>query len=285
MTERRWLSWLGFVLALVSMVFVARQLFALRADLSVLLGNPRLLIVIAACALTYAVSLNLLGYGWAGLILKTRNNALDRQTLMGVFAATSLAKYLPGNVMHYAGRQWLASRYGATQARIAAASVGEVIATLAAGLSAAGGLWLWHIAPLPAGIIAAVIFVICLRFVRHPLIAMFTCALVFFVGNILMLLAMTLVVSANDDAFAMLACAYLLGWAAGNIVPGAPGGLGIRESAFIAVGTQLAIASPALIATLAVAMRLVSIAGDVGFYCFAPYWRYRTALTKSTRPL
>ncbi|MEL7298040.1 MAG: hypothetical protein AAGJ86_10285 [Pseudomonadota bacterium] len=285
MTGRRWLSWLGFVLALASMVFVAKQLMALRTDLTVLLDNPGLLIAVVGCALAYAASLNLLGYGWAGLILTERNNALDRHALMGIFAATSLAKYLPGNVMHYAGRQWLASQRGATQTRIAAASVGEVIATLSAGLTAAGCLWLCHTMPLMAGVIVTVIALLSLRIVGHPLVAMFACALLFFVGNVLMLLTITLVLSGLTDEFAMLCCAYLVGWAAGNIVPGAPGGLGIRESAFITVSAQLTTASPALVAILAIAMRVVSITGDVGFYCFAPYWRHRTALTESSRTL
>lgn len=73
-------------------------------------------------------------------------------------------------------------------------------------------------------------------------------------------------IAANDPG--RLAAIFMVAWAAGFVVPIAPGGIGVRETALIAM------ASPsedmAIIATFALVTRLVTTMGD-GLMGFAGY--------------
>ena len=71
---------------------------------------------------------------------------------------------------------------------------------------------------------------------------------------------------------AQFAAIFLLAWLAGFLIPVAPGGLGVREAALLALGGGVASASALMAAVLA--LRIGSILGDLG-YGLITQWRAR----------
>jgi hypothetical protein len=204
---------------------------------------------------------------------------------MATYAVAQYGKYLPGNVAHYALRHAWSRRYGLSHAGLGLASILEAALLLIAALGltlladarqlrglsmldprvaigllvaliAALGIALhvarrrpllerWHVPALPpTGVLAS-----CL-----------VCCVVFFVVGAGLLDALAHMLGFDVDSFAMLLAASAASWAAGFVVVGAPGGLGVREAVFVALaGGALGETHALLLIGL---FRIVTFAGD-----------------------
>ena len=264
-TERRWLRWLGAAVALAGAAFVVREAWRLRSDIAAMATEPEPLGVVLVGAFLYAGALTLLALGWAGLV-RVGAESVPRGELVRIFASSSIAKYLPGNVFHFAGRQLLAGRLGVPQRRTAAATVTESVATLVAGIAmAAVALAGTRHALVAPALLAAIAVGVAIGH-RRALTAMLGLACAFFLVNQVLVAGIAAVLGASRADLLPLTAVYLISWAAGNALPGAPGGMGVREAAFVSLTDALALAAEPLAVTLAVAMRLISLAGDLLFF-------------------
>jgi len=249
-------------------------------------------------ALTAAVIGGALLYGVAGLLLSSAwyqllgagSATASLRCHHAVYGRTQIAKYLPGNVFHLVGRQVMGRRLGHGQARLALASLLEVLllVLIAAALSLPL-VWRWlDQGMLWVGAFAApVLALIAVRWVRRHDLAFRDLAagadLDFLPADLRLLRAVVLyalfflVVTA---IFWMLALSVsgsgrpaidlagsvpvvALAWLVGFVTPGSSAGIGVREAVLIAAleGTLGAPAS----ALIALALRLVTIGGDVVF--------------------
>lgn len=287
-----WLRVLGWALSLGACFFVVRALVrhatAFReaglalVDLPPLLSILGYVLVTVACAASWKVLTGLYG------------RPLSLASAYAVWGQSQLAKYLPGNVFHIVVRQTLGARAGLRQAAAAAATVTEhaslvLVAILVIALRAATSSL--ELPPLAtwAGLLAVglaalgawpVLETLLRSFERtRPLFAglprpslgrslavMLPAAALhalFFAATGLILVALVAFVSeatATDHALRIVA-AFALAWLLGTIVPGAPGGLGVREAVLT---HQLApILDPGAAAIVAIALRFVTVGGDV----------------------
>jgi hypothetical protein len=269
----------GTLLCLVAIVFLVQRGYALGASLGDGLARIGARAMLLACA-CYAAAAALLGLAWVTLV---RIAAGGRPAAMPLYAShlrSQLAKYLPGNVFHLAYRHVAARRAGVGHAPLALAlgmesslliasaatfSIGVVtdvrVATVApwAHWLAWGGLVLPFVAGFAASIHARR---------THGAAAMPH------------VLRATLVVLAIDLAFFALATAALrslspaaaglpiaswcgwlaLAWLLGYVMPGAPAGVGVRETVLvIGLGPALGEADALVVA---LAYRLVTVVVD-----------------------
>jgi hypothetical protein len=254
-------------------------------------GAP-LLCAILIGAMSYGLAGLLLGAAWREL-LGPAARAVPGRSHQAVYARTQIAKYLPGNLFHFAGRQLLGRRLGHGQAALAFASLAE-----AASLSALAGLLalplVWGRLDLSGGwalVLAALAASGCaLWLVRSargralgvklrltwPACELATLGLGwpqllraaslhagFFVvsGMLLWLLALA---AAGGDARALdpltAIGALALAWLAGFVTPGASAGIGVREAVLILILTGSLGAEASTL--VALAFRLVTTGGD-----------------------
>lgn len=208
------------------------------------------------------------------------------------FLTAQIGKYLPGNFAHLAGRVALAIKDGAPAAPVGLALAAETVLTVAAGLAVAtAGLWLLpglgvklnavlpareDLAVTAALLVAILIAVIAgaLTLRRHGLldplarlglrnvlvVVLIQSAAFVLLGGSLHLVAG---ISAPPGAPPLLlsVVVFAVAWVAGLITPGAPGGLGVRES-IITLGLGTVIGAPAAL-TAALLHRAISVTGDV----------------------
>jgi len=225
---------------------------------------------------------------------------VPRRWHQAVYGRTQIAKYLPGNLFHLAGRQLLGRRLGHAQATLALASLAEaaslsaIAAVLALPLvwrgldllwngalvltalaAAAGSLWLVRTAQgqalrarlrstSPGRRMAA----IGLRWPQVLRAALLHASFFVASGTLLWLLAL----AASDGAALALdpltaTGALALAWLAGFITPGSSAGIGVREAVLIMTLTG-ALGSEAS-TLLALAFRLVTTGGDVVLFALA----------------
>jgi len=264
----KWLRWGGYALLLAALVYCALALWDLGTDAVVERFSLTLWSQIAVAAIAYGAALALLAAGWLTIAVKgATGGAAERgpARMLAIYGPAVIAKYIPGSVFQYGSRQLNGARYGLSQGAMLRASVMEAaihvpMALLCAAVLISGGGWIGLVLLVGGG--GAIV-----RFVEAPTLRAGGYQMAFFACFALVILMLADVgIAANDPG--RLAAIFMVAWAAGFVVPIAPGGIGVRETALIAM------ASPsedmAIIATFALVTRLVTTMGD-GLMGFAGY--------------
>ncbi|ESY15631.1 MULTISPECIES: YbhN family protein [unclassified Mesorhizobium] len=277
----------GVVIAVAAMFFVVRSVYGYADQLYEMLQIPQFIPVVLAGAIFYALVLQLVGLAWFTLLASVGEKAIAPFLALRIFARTQVYKYLPTNVVHLVGRFVVASRLGASKEALSYAQMMEIVLmVLAAGsvallfsfsfvlqagedyginrylASAAylvGGLAAFVLAPIVAGRY----FKQSRRHVTFSMAALSIASYVlFFLANGLIVIVLVHVLYGPTMEWKMVIGVSAAGWLLGFVVPGAPGGLGVREAVFIAGLTTIGI--PAATSTaVAIAHRVVTLLGDV----------------------
>lgn len=274
---RRGLYWAGFGVSLAGVVFVVLRLreYAGQLDLSRLDGAGWA--GISVLSAMYGLSNLLLAFAWWH-ILRSLGATTSRQQAVRIYGISQLAKYVPGNVMHFAGRQGLGLAVNLA-GRVLAKSVFWEIGSL----SVAGALFgllvlplVWVDLPTPLSLatfgsaVLILAFGVCRR-LGHEVGKALGFHLVFLlVSGLVFVGTLALVAEGEGLELSVLpafAGVYVIAWLAGMLTPGAPAGVGIREMVLLFFfGSRL----PELDVLLAVVLsRGVAVVGDVGFFAWA----------------
>lgn len=287
----------GVAVVAGSIIFLVLALRSSWGSIANMLTDTRLLLLALGLSLVYALALYILFASW---FYTLRQNSPARVAFRAgayVYAISNIAKYLPGNVFHFAGRQILGARLGwshaaiarATLLEIAAILIGVVLIILIVGLSSSGDAAVrmifgdespltsyWRNAVIAMLIAAAIAFIIFFRMqLPERLFGVAAKALLVVLGLVtgfFVLYSLIAIVFVNGlpiasaaPPWAMLVIAYLLAWLAGFVVPGAPGGLGVRESVLILLLSINPHGAEAIALALGLGMRFVSTLGDALF--------------------
>jgi glycosyltransferase 2 family protein len=272
--------WIGRGLVLLSVAFLLWKLSELSSQVrdtaAVQIAPQRWVLSI----LLYAVAGILLAVAWraAAAIAGVR---LDLRTACAGVLASQIAKYLPGNVAHLLLRHAHARQAsGASHAGLARAAGVDAALLVVAGSGLALPVLLaslpWATVPPAAGsslgtLLGLGLLMLAIRTARlwgalprtMPLsgelatVAAGTLSYAAFLAVAAVILDGLLpAAAALQDVLPWLA----LAWIAGFMVPGAPGGLGVRE-AILGAGLS-SLVPPADAYAAAIGLRVVTIAGD-----------------------
>lgn len=256
----RLLRWGGAAALAGSLIFIGDRLW--RLDWSTLQPHMSAGLVggVAAGTLLFAAADRALAHGWTALADPER--AFPPSDMRRIYARGVLLKYLPGSVFQYVSRQVEGSKTGIEHKRLAKSAVIEVGLHLVSSMSVAAACLASARSPAIA-IGAAVVVGGASLAARRPLLTALAFQIMAFGA---FAAAAALVGSAVLPAGASLthfAALFLLAWLAGFVVPVAPGGIGVREAALLALAGGTLPAAGLMAATLA--LRASSIAGDLGY--------------------
>lgn len=256
----------------------------------------------AAIALSIAgvlFTIVMIGVMWR-LLLKDQGVELSIRKSVEIIAVSQIGKYLPGNVGHYVGRVALAAHAGVPLGAVVSTTLIEVIWTVAvgAGLAALAAAFLVEslmasvgggIGPLELLLAVGVLsvapwlgilllnrflpnvsrrlnggeLVVLPRLLTAAVVAMLMVFCFVILGLSLALQAWGFFgVEAPDlVTFTLL---FAAAWVVGYVVPGAPGGLGVREAMMVLLFTPVVGAGIAV--GLGITTRLLTVTGDgLGF--------------------
>lgn len=300
----------GRLITILSLVFVGYAIYKLlkNHDAHIKIENwPLFIFVGLLSAIMIAVGVYIQGTAWKSWLDFFVKKKTDLKEALCVYAKANIGKYLPGNVMHYVERNLFAQKTGAPQASIALSSVFEIgsqvlIAIIIAVITAHDKIFKLLDQLLPqdwrkysvilcvAGILvmAVVIFVawhiaavkikkllegysiagVVITLIKAMLLYMS----VMIIGGIVMIVLYRYMGGRPDFRQCMLIISgYVIAWVLGFVVPGAPGGIGVRE--FVLVNVLGPVVGAQLIVTLMVVHRLITIVGDVVAYLVQQFIR------------
>lgn len=200
-----------------------------------------------------------------------------------IYLQSQAMKYLPGNVFHFAYRHTKNLHLGFKHKQLISATFTETFALTAVALILSGLLlfqtnqndWFKHIQQLPDSLIIALqillsaSLIMWMKRVTKGVILWLDlfCYLLYFLGMGAILYLLVAGFQINPQSYFFLVAAYAAAWAAGYLVPGAPGGLGVREAAFILITQPSLVQAEAIM--LIASVRLLSILGEVIMYTFS----------------
>ncbi|MBO9517036.1 MAG: hypothetical protein J7493_03110 [Porphyrobacter sp.] len=257
---RATIKWGGAILLAASFAFIGERFW--RLDWSSL--QPHLsgafLLAIAGAGLLFGLADHALAQAWRTLADPERS--LHSRTATSIYGRGVLMKYLPGSVFQYLGRQVGGATAGLEHGRMARSSVTEVLLHLVASFSVAVVCLLLDMAPIVALTVAGAMGIAAYSSRRSLVTSLVWQFAAFFGFALAAVLIGATVLPAGSSLF-HFAGLFLLAWLAGFVVPIAPGGIGVREAALLALAGAHLPAANLLAAVLA--LRLASIGGDLAY--------------------
>jgi uncharacterized membrane protein YbhN (UPF0104 family) len=210
---------------------------------------------------------------------------------ISVFLYANVLKYLPGNVFHYVGRNKLAIDYSLKNADVALATVIDIILGLGSGFLFSTFFFKDRFKDfVNANIIFALVVIVCLSFVIIKVLLIkkvnvivrihedilkfisvkggFTVLLsiiYYLIQNIftvitVMVVSYVIIGRLSIYDLGILGCGYIFASIIGTITPGAPAGVGVRETVMLAICTNIKIEQ---VTVILIILRIISIIADI----------------------
>lgn len=194
------------------------------------------------------------------------------------FSKTEIAKYIPGNIFHFIGRQALAVKIGILQVEMAKISLllsfllltGTLLTSTLFALLSEGVPSIILVLMGLSSIISLIVLVY--MYPSFPLskkisMNLYLALSIALQGILLAIIVMHQSESFSINLFFLCISIYTVSWLIGFVTPGASGGLGVREGTFIAIISYLQVDIPSDIIIFSVLLvRLINIVVDVGLY-------------------
>ncbi|AQR97822.1 lysylphosphatidylglycerol synthase domain-containing protein [Clostridium saccharoperbutylacetonicum] len=292
---------LGRLITITSFIFIVKMLLSVNIEFNVIRNAKDNLLLLIILVFWCSVGLYLVAYGWSMLIKFIEPREIVNFNLASIYVKANIAKYLPGNVMNLIGRNVLAGKLGFKQISIATSTIMEIIIFGSTTMVLA---FLFSITKLNYMVsiikqyinykVSIVVMIFLILFFTILLLYILknkkkyvnkikkyctmeflklTIRLVFLYGIYFIYLGIMLViilrnvlcVSTNLNNMLQVIGFFVLSYFIGYIVPGSPGGMGVREAVLILlltsiVGENLAIAA-------ALMHRIITITADLVLYC------------------
>jgi len=291
----------GYFLVTLSLLFLTINLVKnLNSIPSFTLGSRGILGLVGATAIS-TITVGILSFAWL-IILKGGGVSLAVKQAFVLMGRSQIGKYLPGNVFHYAGRIALGHQQNISMEALVISTSIETFLIMATGaVVAAAGFFLDNpshaalIGQQSTKVIFTVVFVIVgiaailLITTKFSLAArnwissrlpylhigrittsvlLYIAIFILFGLSISLLLNLVWGVDANLHWY-QFTWGFAAAWVTGFVTPGAPGGVGIRETIFFGLYSQEL--GEGLAMGLSLALRVVTIIGDLSAFALAYY--------------
>jgi uncharacterized membrane protein YbhN (UPF0104 family) len=296
-------KYVGLLITLAAFVFIGKSLFSMHIDMKYL-KNPIFLIVLGLLlSIGYAILVYISSFAWKMTLSFIHKGKISFQEIISVYVKANIGKYLPGNVMHFAGRNILAGKLGFKQLDIAFCSIVEIVMLIftACFLSIILAMqsfqmviknlygkinpfYVFGILIILFIFIAVAIWLFIKKsgfidkykhlFTRNflKLLCKLFCiySVTLIIPGIFLVLIFTFALGCNLSlqTTMIIIAAYTISWVAGFIVPGAPGGIGVRESILLLILSPFYANDIILLA--AILHRISSILGDIIAFVIEP---------------
>lgn len=296
----------GYIITIIALIFILNTFKSMNFDVKYIKNPVSAVLLVIALAIGYAIMVYISSYAWKSILEFIHKDKIPLQEIITVYVRSNIGKYLPGNVMHFAGRNILAGKLGFKQLDITFCSIIEIIMLIFTDcvLSAIFALKNFRtvIKTVFSRIDLNVIYGVSIALVSIIILAViiikkssimdrykhfFTIDFLKLVCKLFCIYGLTLVIpgvflvvilkvalgcSITWQIILITISASTISWVIGFIVPGAPGGIGVRESILLLI--LGAIYTNNIILLASILLRVASILGDVLAFFMEPILRH-----------
>lgn len=295
----KYIKILGKILMILSLIFIVYRLYKMDFNLDFFSHPYRVIVIVLLLSFFVVVNNVINAYVWKRNIDFFSGSKQNVLKVICVYLKANIEKYLPGNVIQYAGRNILGKNEEINQTSLTFSSIMELLGISISAIvfsfmvslqntkSVIKQLWLsieirrTIIAIVAIGVVVLVIcFIVCAKkgylkviqpYIKRKLfnlgvLAFLLYSVNYIISGVLYSLIFLLVLQCKVNFF-QIASTNVLAWLSGYVVPGSPGGIGIREAVLILLlGDDYPME---MVAMSAVILRLCGIIGDFFSYVLA----------------
>jgi len=276
MLLKKTVNYVSYLLVFLSVIFIGYKFYTLQGLVNLTRFFKDHGLVFTVACLVYALNNYLLAAGWR-LILAGLDEKITIKLSVAIFGVSQIAKYIPGNIFQFAGKQVLAVRHNLNSAKVAKSQFLEIILLLLSSLpfSIYVGVYYFLEMGVALSIFTSFLFFLGASFIINRIstnfFRTFSSYMIFmFVSGLMFFLIVTSTIKVNStlslDAFFL--CSFVAAWLIGFIMPGSPAGLGVRESILILLLFPV-FRDQSLVFNAAILTRLVTVIGDLIFFIFS----------------
>lgn len=304
----KYLNWFGRGLVLISLVFIFQKFWQFRDNLLETTSLKSVWLVLVGISILYGFLKFIHAYGWYFLLQINKKNVKKITTLdaLIVFGKTHIAKYIPGNIFHYTSRHIFAKEHDLSDSYLLKTTFLEIfivvsIASLFSLFSIPHAIKVLKpsiyfqdyrlILTICAIMVSFVVLVLVFRnyLIKKNfqkinfkiLVQTYSLYSIFYCINFLFFIYILILISNQElieiFKYFQLIGEYSIAWLLGFIIPGAPGGIGIREAVLLGLLSNKIDNSTLLLAIIL--FRIVTVTGDfLHFLSTITLERYREHL-------
>ncbi len=292
MTKSKILNIFKLVIILLSFWFIGEKFWVHHNWLRTSALNYELLITIFVCSIIYGLSEFLLSFAWRRLLKMCGHKDISANICNRIYGKSQIAKYIPGNVFHVVGRHILGSQAGIKNIVLAGATIYEILGLISISvLIGFSGMIMFGLSNIYFSLYQIILILFSTIFITSLITALapylmslrgiilpyrgiwdtvidiskvYVFYFIFFlIAGLLLVIIVNLFLDIDINTTAKLVVIFSIAWLAGFIIPGAPGGIGVREAVIIFFITP--IIGEAQSVAIAIALRFVTLLGDVWF--------------------
>lgn len=274
-TYKKYLLFLGGAIGIAGVIFVVGRLYkyADQINFDNFSAIDALLFLFLGCL--YGAANLLLAVAWQR-VLAFLEIQVKTIWVIRAYGISQLAKYVPGNIFQFAGRQAIGMAAGISGSRLLKSAAYESIIFIFGGVFF--GILiiplLWDAVSELTILLCFVVLIISIgwflsRHLSHNLaIAWWLHSSFLAISGIVFWVTLLIVMPENYLAVspATICGAYVLAWLAGLVTPGAPAGVGVREAVLLFFLVN--VVAPGDMVVAVVIGRMVTVTGDLLFFIF-----------------
>lgn len=263
------------VASLYFLIKVSIQNFQKIKEIS-LFNKQLVLWFLLVSVILYTLLLTVLAKSWK-TILETIDGRNINYWILIIYLKSLIYKYLPGNVFHYASRQIAANQRGIKHSTLLQSNIYEAFFLILAAAFFSlffldqWELWQNYFVGYLLIIMGFIILIIIYSYRKTKIIKIFLNSMpyymLYFIGIGTLCFYVVNFITHNNLPFMQCIALYSIAWIAGFVIPGAPGGIGVRESMFIMLSNNL-ISQPEAIFVITL-LRVSTTLGELFAYIIA----------------
>ena len=290
---------IGSFLACIAVIFIGYKLYHMEIDYKTIFQGDNVAKLLLL-SLLYGLSILVLCIPWKCLVTILTGQKIEFHEAAFIWNKANIMKYIPGNIFQYVARNEIAEIKGISHITVAFATMLDVVINLAGVLLIAAifywqGIWkgiefIRQYGEYRIVILLLVLAVIVIYIFRKKIVEIlnrirkltikqiYKCILsgAFYsiwaiCASIIFLLILIWILDADlgSQNLLVIAGAFLLSWIIGFILPGVPGGIGVREAAIAMLLYSNGAVREEVILSGIVTYRIVNIIGDLWGVVFA----------------
>jgi len=282
--KMQFLKFTIFIFSITFLVYVMSHSYS-NIKSSIIFQRKQIFVETALLSFVYAFSLFWVAFGWKR-ILEVLSHIEIPSYFIWIWLKSNVYKYLPGNVFNYVSRQIIARKVGVSHKILMQSNLIETLLLGIVSLLLSGIILMMFYGFLVnkyfqflniyyVGFELLVAFVVLLYLSKYKNInitrywSIMAFYFLFFLGIGVIAWYILNFQMGLKFSFLLITAIYSFAWLVGFVTPGAPGGLGVRESVFVVLSNGVLGEADAVV--LSLMLRFVSILGEILLYFIAQY--------------
>lgn len=273
-----------FIASIIFLVYIVNLSFKEIKD-SIVFVRKNIFLELISLSVLYAFFLYFVALSWYYILRQLSQKNISFQ-LVWIWLQSNIYRYIPGNIFHYASRQFIANKNGITHANLIKSNFIEgflivltsflfssIILSMISDMKVdeynfvIDDVYIYFGIFLSFGISLYVWLYRGVKFTEYFIsisLYLFFFLGLGFISYIVINYQMNIGLS-----YLLITAIYTISWLVGFVTPGAPGGIGVRESVFIFFTNNLLSSADVII--LVAILRMISLLGEGILFLLAHY--------------